>query len=210
VTVTGDGGCAAAAAQVNVFVRPAPVAAVLQRLDTLLAVPADQYQWLRDGKPLVGATERMLLADRSARYSVRTSNGEGCSAESRPLALTFATASVRFPQLRARRGDTIDIPVQLASSRGLDKAGADTLIVTLRSKKKRMRVISGGVEQSEPGGEDFILIPGRYERGSKTLAVLRVVILEGDGVIPLEPLTARWLNGLVRTDMREGKIRLRK
>ena len=210
VSVAGDGGCEAMSAPVEVRVRPVPVAVVQQRLDTLIAGEADRYQWLRNGRPISGETGRSFIASRDGKYTLRTSNEQGCSTDSRTVELQFATATVGFSDMRAQAGDTLDIVLQLLSSRGLDRSGADSLVALLPAKKKRMRVIRGGVETSDAQGEEMIRIFATYSRGSKTLATLRVAILEGDGVIPLRLSDVRWVNGLVRTATRDAKIRLRK
>ncbi|MDT8324728.1 MAG: hypothetical protein RRA94_11480, partial [Bacteroidota bacterium] len=207
VTVTDANGCHYADT-VHLAVRPAPVAAVLQRLDTLIAAPAARFQWLRDGTPLPEATGRMLIVERDGRYTVRTSDEEGCSAESRPVRIAFASATMELPSLRAGTGDTVDIALRLTASRGLQDAAADTLLAYLPVKKKSMRVISGGTVLSDDRGGEMIRIPGRYRKGEKTLAVLRVVIEQDNGVIPLELASVRWLNGLVRSIRQDGKIRL--
>ena len=208
VRVTGEGGCAASTDAVDVQVRPVPVAAVLQRLDTLIAAPAGRYQWLRDGRPLTGQTGRSLIVERDGAYAVRTDNEEGCSAVSRSVPIRFAAATIELPSLRAAAGDTVDIALRLTASKGLRDAGADTLLAVLPVKKKSMRVISGGTLVSDAEDNEVIHIPGRVRRGDKTLAVLRVVIAQQRGSIPLERASVRWLNGLVRSRLLDGKIRL--
>jgi len=185
-----------------------PVAAVLQRLDTLIAAPAGRYQWLRDGRPLTGQTGRMLIVERDGAYAVRTDNEEGCSAVSRSVPIRFAAATIELPSLRAAAGDTVDIALRLTASKGLRDAGADTLLAVLPVKKKSMRVISGGTLLSDAEDNEVIHISGRVRRGEKTLAVLRVVIAQQRGSIPLELASVRWLNGLVRSRLLDGKIRL--
>ncbi|MCB2203682.1 SBBP repeat-containing protein [bacterium] len=208
VSVVGDGDCEAQAEPVTVTVHPLPVASMLRRLDTLIAAPAEKYQWLRDGRVLPDARGRMHVADASGTYVLRTSNAQGCSAESSPMKLEFASATVDLPDLRVHAGDTVDISLRLITSKGLDRSGADTLLALMPLKKKSVRILSGGDLWTDDDGEEYVRFHGSYHRGKKTLAVVRMVVEEERGVIPLELVSVRWLNGLVRTIRRDGKIRL--
>ncbi|MBN1447826.1 MAG: SBBP repeat-containing protein [Bacteroidetes bacterium] len=208
VTVASTAGCSATSDPVSVEVRPAPVASFLRRLDTLIAYPAEQYQWLRDGRPISGATGRIYIAERSGRYALQTRNASNCSAESVPLTLSFAAAALALPRLTARKGDTIDIALRLGAASRMEEAGDGTLLAELALKKKTLRVISGGSIMSDQE-EQRIRIPGSYRKGETTVAVLRAEVLADAGNIPLLLKSVRWLDGLVRTELHNGSLTVR-
>lgn len=210
VEVTTTEGCSASSQDVAVTVRPVPTASFLRRQDTLIAFPAPRYQWLRDGRPIRAAQERILIIDQDGSYVLRTENEEGCAADSRAMKLSFADATVRVPRLTARKGDTIDIVLQLARSRGLDKSGASEAVAHLNVKKKTLRVISGGHMLSDESGMDRVHIPVRYTRGSKILAVVKAEVIAESGRIPMKLQSLRWSDALVHTVLRDGHVTIRK
>jgi hypothetical protein len=213
VTVTGEGGCTADATPVTTDTRPVPLARLTQRRDTLIADPAPEYRWLRDGKPLRGARTldggRMLIADRDGRYQVRIANTDGCEALSDARDLRFGRATVALPTITVRGGDTIDIPLRLRASRGLDAAGAGALTALVAVKKKTLHVISGADVQSETDTELLLRVPGRYEPGGTVLANVRAVITARRGQIPLELRSVAWHGALVRGTRNNGRLRVR-
>ncbi len=208
VTVTGEGGCEAEATPVTTYTRPMPVASVQLRHDTLIAAKAPRYQWIRDGKVLRGSTDRTFVADRSGRYQVRTANETGCETASDVRDIRFGSATVSLPRMNARRGDTIDIALQLIKPAGLDAAGAGSCSAVFAVKKKTLGVISGGRVLSETEDEQLIRIDGRYEKGSPTLAVLRAAVLEGRNRVALDLKSVEWGEGLVRSSLRDGWLQL--
>lgn len=212
VAVTGEGGCTADATPVTTVTRPVPLARLSQRGDTLIADPAPEYRWLRDGAPLRGARTldggRMLIADRDGRYQVRIANESGCVSLSDARALRFGRATVTLPTITARTGDTIDIPLRLVSPSGLDAAGAGAMTAHVAVKKKTLHVISGAELQSESGEEILLRVPGRYQRGSTVLAVLRAVVTAGSGQVPLQLRGVEWHDALVRATRKDGRLRL--
>ncbi len=210
VEVTTKEGCSAVSRNVSVTARPVPVASFLRRQDSLIAYPAPRYQWLRNGKPISGARERMLIVERSGSYTLRTENEEDCSTDSRTMDLSFASATLRLPRMTVRRGDTIEIAVQLSSSRGLDEAGAADAVAVIDVKKKTLRVISGGSMLSDEDGRDHIRIPTRYERGRKTLAVLKAEVTAESGRVPMILESVRWMDALVHTVRHDGQLTIRK
>ncbi len=213
VTVTGEGGCEAAATPVSTYTRPVPLARIEQRHDTLVSTDAPRYQWLRDGAVLRGAAGRRLVAERSGRYQVRTTNELGCDALSEARDLRFGSATVALPRVKARSGDTIDIPLQLVKPSGLDAAGAGACTAFVAVKKKTLGVISGGTVVSETADGMLVRVEGRYRKGSATIAVLRASVLptavpERRGRIALDLQSVRWTEGLVRCELRDGWLQL--
>ncbi len=208
VRVTGEGGCEAEATPVSTFTRPMPLATMLQRHDTLTASQAPRYQWFRDGKALRGKKARQLVASRSGRYQVRTANETGCETMSDILNIRFGSTTVSLPRLKARIGDTIDIPLRLIKASGLDAAGAGKCTAVVAVKKKTLDVISGGTVLSETENETRIRIEGEYRKGSATIAVLRAVIRNGKRRVALKLKDLEWGEGLVRSKFRHGWLQL--
>ncbi|MGB5075353.1 MAG: SBBP repeat-containing protein [Bacteroidota bacterium] len=208
VRVTGEGGCEAEATPVSTFTRQMPIAALAQFHDTLRASESPRYQWFRDSKPLPGAAARMLVADRSGRYQVRTANETGCETMSEVRDLRFGSTTVSLPKLTARVGDTIDIPLRLVKPSGLDAAGAGTFTAVVTVKKKTLGIISGGVVLSETEDETRIRVDGQYRKGSSTLAVLRAAVLDGKRRITLELESLVWGEGLIRSKFSNGWLQL--
>ena len=209
VEVTGPQGCSAEADPVSVSVRPVPVAAVLQRSDTLIAYPAEQYQWMRDGGPIPGATSRMYIARSSGRYALQTRNDERCVAESDPVALNFGRAALALPSVTAQRGDTVTIALRLLTAADMDAAGSGEVEARLAVKKKTLRVISGGTALSDTQEGEQILLSGRYRRGETSISVFRAEVIADRGSYPLILESVRWLDGLVRTELRDGSLTVR-
>lgn len=208
VTVRGEGGCEAEATPVTAYTRPVPLAQLALRRDTLLAGEAPKYEWLRDGKPLRGAAGRMLVADRSGRYQVRVSNESGCESLSEVRDLRFGSATVSLPRMDARTGDTVEIALRLVKPTGLDAAGAGEMAALVAVKKKTLDLISGAEIVSENENEILLRIPGRYQRGSTLLAVFRARVLAERGRVVLSLKSVEWSEGLVRTGLQDGWLRL--
>ncbi|MFA6234361.1 MAG: SBBP repeat-containing protein, partial [Bacteroidota bacterium] len=204
VRVTGEGGCEAEATSISTYTRPMPMASIQQHRDTLMASAAPRYQWLRDGKPLRGATARMLVVNGSGRYQVRTANETGCETVSDPRDLRFGSTTVSLPRMNVRVGDTIDIPLRLVKPGDLDAAGAGPCTAVVAVKKKTLGVISGGVILSETEEETVIRVEGQYRKGNATLAVLRATVIDGKRRIALKLKSIEWSGGLIRSKLEDG------
>ena len=211
VTVTGEGGCTADAAAVTAVTRPVPLAGLEQRRDTLIAAPAPRYEWLRDGKVLRGAKDRLLVAERSGRYQVRASNESGCDALSEVRDLRFGSVTLSLPRINVRSGDTVDIPLRFVRPSGLDAAGAGALTALVAVKKKTLGVISGAEVVSETAEDLLIRVPARYRKGASAVAAeFRAVVLAERGRIALDLRSVEWSEGLVRSSLRDGWLQLRR
>jgi|GEM_PF-1620554 len=209
VEVTGAQGCLSRTKPVTVTVRPTPVAAMLRRRDTLIAYPAEQYQWLHNGVPIPGATDRMFIARRSGAYALQTRNDAQCIAESDPVTLDIGRAALALPNVTAQRGDTIAIALRLLSAAEMDAAGSGKLEADVAVKKKTLRVISGGTVLSDTQDVQRIRMSGRYRKGETSIGVLRAEILAERGNYPIVLESVHWLDGLVRTERRDGSLIVR-
>lgn len=97
---------------------------VFRRGDTLITDAGTSYQWMLDGQPIVGATQRTHFARRSGIYVVEVVNENGCSSTSNPIAVTVAgldgdtrEASVlRIEAIAVREGECCAVRFHLPAS----------------------------------------------------------------------------------------------
>jgi hypothetical protein len=82
--------CPVASDTVDITVHPLPGLPMITRSgDTLTASDAADWQWMRDGAPLAGATGRQYIVTVDGSYAVRVHNAFGCTASSDPLQITL-------------------------------------------------------------------------------------------------------------------------
>lgn len=97
VVVSNGPGCTVTSDALPLTVNTPVVPELVQRGDSLIAGPAAAYQWYRNGQLLDGATQATLRAPGSARYSVHTTDANGCKAVSAELSvLVTAVGSVEL------------------------------------------------------------------------------------------------------------------
>ncbi|AWO00282.1 hypothetical protein DLD77_00445 [Chitinophaga alhagiae] len=87
VVVSNGPGCTVTSGAVRLTVHTPVVPALVQRGDSLTATPAASYQWYRNGQLLDGATQATIRAPGSARYTVHTTDANGCKAVSDELSV---------------------------------------------------------------------------------------------------------------------------
>lgn len=105
VMVTGQTGCTAGSAVINVTVNQAPAATVTAQGTTtfcsggsvLLSANTGTgytYQWNNNGVPITNANTANYTASASGNYSVDITNASGCMAQSSAIAVTVAAKPV--------------------------------------------------------------------------------------------------------------------
>jgi hypothetical protein len=92
VKVTNASGCDSTSTVVTVTVNPKPIATIIQTGNTLVASSGTAYQWYRDGKPILGAINQVLLADSTGSYTVHISQN-GCTATSAAVKIIISGTS---------------------------------------------------------------------------------------------------------------------
>jgi hypothetical protein len=107
VLVTTANGCSRMSAPVTIVVQPAPNAAITALGETTICegssvmleasdAPDYSWQWLLDGTPIAGATDRRVVASEGGVYTVRVTNMYGCSRTSPGLTVTLLPKPVAF------------------------------------------------------------------------------------------------------------------
>lgn len=95
-TVTGSQGGCTGTAQVTVTVLPAPPAPVITRnVDTLFASGTGAFQWARAGVDIPGATGSFHVATENGTYTVRITDGQGCSSVSSGYFMSYVGVEER-------------------------------------------------------------------------------------------------------------------
>jgi hypothetical protein len=82
VIVTNDGGCSSYSSDtVSFTVLPAPAVPVITANGVdLTSSPANNYQWLLNGTPIIGANAQQWSAEANGDYTVLVVDSNGCSA----------------------------------------------------------------------------------------------------------------------------------
>lgn len=107
VTLTNIIGCSATSAPVQVTVNPYPTASItnegaktisVNQTATLSATTGTNftYQWFKNGSAITGATASKYTANTAGRYTVRVTNGFGCSTLSAIEELFFTLPANNF------------------------------------------------------------------------------------------------------------------
>ncbi|GBD05304.1 hypothetical protein HRbin20_00885 [bacterium HR20] len=178
------GGCIGYSDTVEIAVRPHPQP-LISYDGTLLSttVAYDSYQWLLDGTPIPGATDRFLEPPRIGTYTVIVDSG-GCSGVSQPvdIALT-AQVHLTIGSARAAIGERVRIPLLLSTTQQLARVGASRLMLQLRYNASVLFML----ESSAPVIERF------YQPDGTATVTLAVTDVARDTVATLEFL-ALWGN----------------
>ncbi len=94
VTVWNDEGCAGSDTVVVTVFPPVPRPLISRRGDSLTAsIEGMSYAWSREGSPISGATGQSIYVTQTGSYSVRITDGNGCTADSDPFAVTVLDAT---------------------------------------------------------------------------------------------------------------------
>jgi len=209
VTVANKEGCSVCSDSLTVAVHPRPVAEVTRRRDTLSVTPAaSSYQWLAGGKPVRGAQRRQFIARESGSYSVMVKNENGCAAVTAPAQVVFGSAAAVLPRKTVRRGRRVDVPLELASVKDLERAGARAFEAVIRVKKKELTLLDTTIAAREEGGDLLLTLRGAWTPGSRVLATIPFIAGERPARIPIVLESFKWLDGLARATTRNGEIRV--
>ncbi|MCS6965800.1 MAG: PKD domain-containing protein [Candidatus Kapabacteria bacterium] len=94
VEVVSAAGCRGSSDAVTIWVHPLPPKPGIERRgDTLIcAQEAAAYCWYLNGQPIVGATQRRLVARLSGSYTVEITDSNGCRNMSDPLEVVVSVA----------------------------------------------------------------------------------------------------------------------
>lgn len=207
VTVANASGCTARSDEETIVVRPRQIASITALRDTLIASPASDYQWMKDGKPVRGATAQRLIASESGLYSVRVGNTEDCPSTSESARITFGQAVVSIGKIESTPGSKVFIPLKLTKESNIERSGATSFTATLRIKKKVFSILTSTAIVRETGDDILVTIRGRYFTGSKTLTHIEARIAsDAKGTIPVHVEEFKWIDGLVRTQTKDGSV----
>ncbi|MBL0176081.1 MAG: VWA domain-containing protein [Ignavibacteria bacterium] len=139
VTVTDSIGRVAVSAPVTVLVHPLPAPVITRNGDTLRTQAATALQWLRDGNPIPGATQPVLLLQAIGRYTVVAVNEFGCVGTSAPF--DVGTLPVAPPmQTRDWSLDVYPDPASGVISITARDAGGEAVVVTVLDASGRVVV----------------------------------------------------------------------
>jgi hypothetical protein len=89
VSAVDSFGCESVKDTVSIYVTPIATPSVMKNGNTLYTIPADYYQWKKDGKPIEGATSDHLELTEDGLYSV-VATIQGCSKESNGMAYVLS------------------------------------------------------------------------------------------------------------------------
>lgn len=93
--VVSRNGCTDTSAISNITVNPLPTTPTINRAGAVLTSSASSgNQWLLNGNPINGATSNTYMVTSSGTYSVRVTNGNGCSSTSTTLLVQLSNAPV--------------------------------------------------------------------------------------------------------------------
>ncbi|MEN3027608.1 MAG: T9SS type A sorting domain-containing protein, partial [Chlorobiota bacterium] len=94
VEVVSAAGCRGTSDAVTIRVHPLPPKPDIERRgDTLICTrEAAAYRWYLNGQPIVGATERRLVARLSGSYAVEITDSNGCRNMSDPVEVVVSVA----------------------------------------------------------------------------------------------------------------------
>ena len=93
VTVTDNNGCTAESNHIAVTVHPAPPVSISVNGDTLSAYGAVSYLWYFNGNQINNATDSTYIATQSGYYTVKVTDGNGCTALSNPVNVNLSGIS---------------------------------------------------------------------------------------------------------------------
>ncbi|MDT8324108.1 MAG: hypothetical protein RRA94_08360, partial [Bacteroidota bacterium] len=175
VSVTDARGCEGVSSPVAVIVHPVVRPEIMQDGLMLTASIGRSWQWLLDDTVLSGAVTQTIRAPRAGTYIVRIIDEHGCRAESDPVVIQLAPAActLALPDLLARPGDHVSIPIVLESEERLDLAGAGTVSFDLVFARSVLHPLSGTFTDSE---------------GQRRLRVAGVRVPSGEAVATVEAL----------------------
>jgi large repetitive protein len=180
VTVTNGDGCEATSPPLSITVFQ-PIKPVITQTGTQLrSTAAQQYQWFVDDTLIAGATEREYIAQRSGTYIVKTTDSNGCVADSDPLNIQMGIASsvITIPRLTATPGQVLRIPIILESSQYLEAAGVRSFTGTVSFNRTLLHPLSAPF--SDQGERRRVQVSGQYTQPSGTLVELECMALLGD------------------------------
>lgn len=95
VMVSNSGGCSATSPATTVVVNPLPVKPSITKSGMVLTSSATiGNQWYRNNASISGATSKTYTVTQEGDYSVRVTDGNGCSNESSKLTVTLPTNGI--------------------------------------------------------------------------------------------------------------------
>jgi hypothetical protein len=98
---TNIDGCTGYSDTVVVTVNPLPAKPVISRTpgtNTLVCTPPSTgYQWMHNGTPIQGATSQTVTASDTGEYTIKITDGNGCSATSDPYILNVLVSTGNIP-----------------------------------------------------------------------------------------------------------------
>ena len=209
VTVTDVRGCRGAAAPVAVIVHPVVRPEIMREGFMLTATIGRSWQWLLDDTVLTGAVMQTIRAPRPGTYIVRIIDENGCRAESDPVVIQLAPAActLSLPDLLARPGDHVSIPIILESEERLDLAGAATVTFDLVFAQSVLYPLTGVFTENE--GLRRLRVSGVRVPSGEAVATVEALALLGpveETALMLE--NVEWDAGDVAVTVRPGRLRL--
>jgi hypothetical protein len=212
VTAENEDGCRGQSEVVTVVLNPAPAVPTISLSgDTLISSPAASYQWYYLGEPIPGATGQRFVATEPGSYSVRISEGTGCSAESAPIDALEATATVALGIYDAAPGDHLRVPIELRSSHGLDNTGSYRYRTTVRFNKSLLYPSGTTPIGRVDGSQREVVVEGTRGAGvgSGSIGELEFTVALGDTLATaLEIREFVWQEGKTNVQKIDGLVRV--
>jgi hypothetical protein len=210
-------GCKGLSEPVQVIVHAAPaVPVIIVHDDTLITSGSGTYQWYYRGAVISGAIDSLYIAGEAGAYTVQVIDINGCSTTSAalefvPPAPPAPASTLSLPILTAAPGEHIVVPLTLADSRDLDRAGRHSFSATIRLDAGILLPVDTTSSGVVVDGERIIQLDGLRPPGmaAGTLAWLEFVAV-GSGVdsTVLALDSFEWNGGGVETTLQHGLFRL--
>ncbi len=209
VTVEDSNGCAGMSAPLELVVYPAGKPLVTVNGRVLTSTDGRSWQWYLDDTLVAGAGGRILEAPRPGIYRVRVGDANGCFGESDPVEVRFAQArcTVSLPDISARPGERVSIPLTLVEEENLARAGARFFSGWLLFDRSVLHPLS--MPYIDSAGLRKVRVTGNATTAGEVVALLEAEALWGsseESVILLED--AGWDAGDVQVTSLAGRIRL--
>jgi uncharacterized protein (TIGR03790 family) len=187
VEVYDSAGCHGVSQPVQVIVYAAPVVPIIiAHDDTLLTSGSGAYQWYYRGAIISDAIDSVYIAGEAGAYSVQVKDINGCSATSLPFefvppAPPAPASTLSLPILTASPGEHIVVPLTLANSRDLDRAGRHSFSATIRLDASILLPVDSAIAGVIVDGQRIIHLEGLRPSGmaAGTLAWLEFVAVGG-------------------------------
>ncbi len=206
-------GCTREIRRVLTRVPSPPVPVITRTIDTLHAGVYDNYQWYRDGVPIVGATSAYVFLDSTGVYGVRVGNRYGCTAMSDTMYCTarpVIALSMMLPDLSAAPGERVDIPITVTSTDPSIKSLGRNVVARMRLDRSILAPIGvtpSGVFQ----GEDRVIdIDVEASDHVSPLAVTHFIAMLGPKVETPLRIDSVWSDdAILRAQLIPGRFTLR-